>query len=68
MSSNCETILKSMLQDVKNHQRDKDTLLKMYVEKRLEASLNIYYGQLTASVKNLSQYNEKNVLTKLIKN
>ena len=68
MSSNCETILKSMLQDVKNHQRDKDTLLKMYVEKRLEASLNIYYGQLTSSVKNLSQYNEKNVLTKLIKN
>lgn len=65
--SKCEKILKEMLNDVREHQRPQESLLKMYVEKRLEASLNIYYNQLTASVKNLSQFNEEKVLKKLTK-
>lgn len=39
----------------------------MYVEKRLEASLNIYYNKLTSSLKSLSNFNEENVLKKLTK-
>lgn len=65
--SNCEKTLSLMLEDVKQHQRPQDSLLKMYVEKRLEASLNIYYNKLTSSLKSLSNFNEENVLKKLTK-
>ena len=66
--SNCEMILKKMLRDVQDHQRDKNSLLQMYVEKRLDASLMLYYRQLVENMDALSKYNEEKVLKKLIKN
>lgn len=65
--SKCETVLLDMLDDLKKHQRSKDFLLKLYVEKRLEASLNTYYNKLASSLRNLSNFNEENVLKKLTK-
>ena len=59
-------MLNSMLDDIKNHQRDKNTLLQNYIQIRLEAGLKSYYSSLMSSLKTLEKYDEKKVLKKLI--
>ena len=68
MSSNkMEIILKSMLKDVKEHQRPKNTLLEFYVTTRLDKALNTYYAQLLENYSILSGVNEVKVLKNLVK-
>lgn len=65
--SDAVKILNEMLVDIKNHQRDKKSLLPMYISSRLDLSLKTYYSELMNNFTALSGYNEKNVLKQLTK-
>lgn len=61
-------ILSEMLSDVKNHNRDKSTLLTYYIQERLQKSLKSYYKILAESLEGLNTYtNEKKILKQLVK-
>lgn len=60
--------IKEMLNDLNNHKRPKNTLLKHFIECRLETSIKTYYDQLLKSVDYLSlSQDPDNVIIKLNK-
>lgn len=54
-----------MINDLSKHNRDKNELQLMYVEERLNKSLQSYYESLNESLSFLYHRNEKNVLKKM---
>lgn len=66
MSVGTDCILQ-MLEDVKKRDGNKQTLFPMYVQKRLDKSVNNYYKQLINSRNTLSQLSNKRVIKNLIK-
>lgn len=60
-------IILDMLKDVKEHQRDQNSLLAHYVQLRLNRSLEAYYKSLMDSFSSLSTFDEMKVLKKLTK-
>lgn len=65
--SKINNTLMDMLRDIKRHQRDRDQLLGVYVNARLNKSLEVYYSCLLDSLSSLKQFNEMSVLKKLNK-
>ena len=60
--------IKEMLNDLNIHKRPKNTLLKYFIECRLETSIKTYYDQLLKSVDYLSlSQDPDNVIIKLNK-
>lgn len=47
-------ILDIILNDIQSHKRDKNTLMQMYIEDRLNKSLVTYYKEISKSVEFLN--------------
>lgn len=47
-------ILDIILNDIQSHKRDKNTLMQMYIEDRLNKSLVTYYKEISESVEFLN--------------
>ena len=60
-------ILNGIAKELKEHKRDKKALLEMYIEKRLNDSLSVYYKELSNSVNYLEYKNSIKVMRKLNK-
>lgn len=60
-------IIESMLHNISEHKRDKADLLKLYVQKRLEDSVQAYYSSILDSMNILKNFKEESVLKKLVK-
>lgn len=56
-----------MLKDLGEHKRSKETLLKVFIENRLNKCLETYYDDITSSYESLKQKNEIHILRKLNK-
>ena len=59
--------LNAILGELETHHRDKNTLMKHYVEIRLNKSIRSYYEQLMASVNGIETINTNRVIRKLSK-
>ena len=51
-----------MLNDLSKYKRDKNSLMQMYIENRLNKSLETYYSQLNSSLESLLGSDELKVL------
>lgn len=51
-----------MLNDLSKYKRDKNLLMQIYIENRLNKSLETYYSQLTSSLESLLGSDELKVL------
>ena len=51
-----------MLNDLSKYKRDKNSLMQMYIENRLNKSLETYYSQLNSSLESLLDSDELKVL------
>ena len=60
-----EAIIKSMLHDIRAHQRPKHTLLQHYVQTRLEKQVSTYYEELLQSAEALQTFNNLKVLKRI---
>lgn len=67
MGSLTETNLKEMIQDILKHQRNKNSLLSIYVEERLNKTVSVYYKGMLASAEALSYYTPEKVLDRMSK-
>lgn len=56
-----------MLKDLGEHKRSKETLLRVFIENRLNKCLETYYDDITSSYESLKQKNEIHILRKLNK-
>ena len=56
-----------MLKDLGEHKRSKETLLRVFIENRLNKCLETYYDDITSSYESLKQKNEIYILRKLNK-
>ena len=68
--SNSKKIILEMLNDIrdkKSHKRDKNELMAIYIEERLNKHINSYYEQLLSSSETLSHINNKRTLKNLVK-
>ena len=63
-----ESNLREMLTDLAGHQRDKNTLLSLYVEDRLNKTVNVYYKDMVTAARALSYYTPEKVLDRISKN
>jgi hypothetical protein len=68
MSYVTEANLKEMLESLSKHKRDKNTLLSLYVEERLNKTVSVYYKEMLASARALSYYAPEKVLDRMSKN
>ena len=68
MSYVTEANLKEMLKSLSKHKRDKNTLLSLYVEERLNKTVSVYYKEMLASAQALSYYTPEKVLDRMSKN
>ena len=66
--SNLKVNLTEMLTDIQKHQRNKNVLLSLYVEERLNKTVSVYYKDMIASAKALSYYTPEKVLDRMSKN
>ena len=57
--------LDNILNDLSKHKRNKDELLILYINERLDKSLHTYYSSLISSVNYLKYRNCKNVMDKM---
>lgn len=60
-----EKNLQEIKNDLKLHKRDKDTLIRFFINKRLNDSLNSYYKTLESSVYALSVSNPEKVIKEI---
>lgn len=60
-----EKNLQEIKNDLKLHKRDKDTLIRFFIDKRLNDSLNSYYKTLESSVYALSVSNPEKVIKEI---
>lgn len=67
MSYAAETNLKEMLKDLSEHKRDRNALLSLYVEERLNKTVSVYYKEMLASAQALSYYTPEKVLDRMSK-
>ena len=51
-----------MLNDLSKYKKDKNSLMQMYIENRLNKSLETYYSQLNSSLESLLDSDELKVL------
>lgn len=56
-----------MLEELNEHKRDKRYLTQIFIQDRLNKSIETYYDDLTRSYNSLKQKNELHVLRKLNK-
>lgn len=65
---NCKMVdLNSILNELEAHHRNRDGLMKHYVEMRLNKSIQSYYEQIMASVDGIETINTNRVVRKLSK-
>lgn len=60
-----EDTLAEILKDLNNHKRDKAMLLEMYINDRLNKSLETYYKELSDSLQYLATKSDIKILKKL---
>ena len=60
-----EKNLQEIKNDLKLHKRDKDTLIRFFINKRLNDSLNSYYKTLESSVYALSVSNPEKIIKEI---
>lgn len=58
-------ILFNMLEDMSAYHRDKETLLTIHINERLNKSLQTYYKEISKSLDYLSNRNELSILKKM---
>lgn len=57
--------LDCIAEDLKKHKRDKATLLEMYINDRLNKSLEVYYNELSDSLQYLAGKNDIKIMKKI---
>ena len=62
-----KTRLFSMLEELQNYKRDKNTLMTQYVTERLDKSFNQYDKELQQSIQFLTRKHEKSLIKRINK-